>query len=185
VQINNIRDEKDETLTQYGLRLWTIIENSKAKNLILDLRHNNGGTTQKYPELLRTLTAFSRLPGNQLYALIGRRTYSAAGNFVTDLERLTAPIFVGEASSECCNLYGDPIAVRLPFSKIQAELTAVKWQLSTPGDRRREMSPHVPVQLTTEAYFNGKDPALEAVYRLIAARRENRQPQKVSNSLQK
>ncbi len=182
VQVNNLRDEKDETLAQYGRRLWTVIENSKPKNLILDLRHNNGGTTQKYPELLRTLTAFSRASGNQLYALIGRRTYSAAGNFVTDLERLTAPIFVGEASSECCNLYGDPIAVRLPFTKIQAELTAVKWQLSSPGDRRREMSPHVPVQLTAEAYFKGKDPALEAVYHLIAARRGRSEIRKATGS---
>ena len=172
VQVNNLRDESNETLAQYGLRLWTVIENSKPKNLILDIRHNNGGTTQKYRELLRTLVAFSRTSGNQLYVLIGRRTYSAAGNFVTDLERLTTPVFVGEASSECCNLYGDPIAVTLPYTKIQAELTAVKWQLSSPGDRRREMSPHVPVQLTAEAYFKGQDPALEAVYRLIAARRK-------------
>jgi hypothetical protein len=29
----------------------------------------------------------------------------------------------------------------------------------------------VPVQLTAKAYFAGEDPALEAVFRLIAARR--------------
>lgn len=179
VQVNNLMDEKDESLAQFGQHLWTVIENSKPKNLILDLRHNNGGTTQKYPELLRTLTAFSRTSGNQLYALIGRRTYSAAGNLVTDVERLTAPIFVGEATSECCNLYGDPISVRLPFTKIQAELTAVKWQLSSPGDRRREMSPHVPIQLTAEAYFKGQDPALESVYQLIAARAKDNRFKKV------
>ncbi|HKQ50783.1 MAG TPA: tetratricopeptide repeat protein [Pyrinomonadaceae bacterium] len=171
VQVNNLVDEKDETLAQFGERLWTVLEKSHPKNVILDLRHNNGGTTQNYPELLRTLVAFSRVRGNQLYALIGRRSYSATGNFVTDLERLAAPIFVGEDSSECCSLYGDPVSVRLPYSGVQAELTAVKWQLSSPGDRRREMSPQVPVQLTAEAYFKGQDPALEAVYRLIAAGR--------------
>lgn len=173
VQVNNLVDEEGgETLAQFGERLWTVLEKTRPKNVILDLRHNNGGTTQKYPELLRALVAFTKVPGNQLYALIGRRSYSATGNFVTDLERLAAPIFVGEDSSECCNLYGDPISIRLPYSGIQGELTAYKWQLSTPGDRRREMSPQVPVQLTAEAYFKGKDPALEAVYRLIAARRE-------------
>jgi hypothetical protein len=171
VQVNNLVDDKDETLAQFGERLWSVLEKARPKNVILDLRHNNGGTTQKYPELLRTLVAFGRVPGNQLYALIGRRSYSATGNFVTDLERLAAPIFVGEASSECCNLYGDPTSIRLPYSGIQGELTAYKWQLSTPGDRRREMSPQVPVQLTAEAYFKGQDPALESVFRLIAARR--------------
>jgi len=138
-------------------------------NLILDLRHNNGGSTQLYEELLRSLIAFSRVPGHTVYVLIGRRSYSATGNFVTDLERLTDPIFVGEASSECCNLYGDPIELTLPYSGIQLEVTALRWQLSTPSDRRREISPELPVQLTAAAYFAGKDPALDAIFKLIAA----------------
>ncbi|HEX8394899.1 MAG TPA: S41 family peptidase [Longimicrobium sp.] len=171
VQVNNLKADTDETLDQFAERLWTALQRAQPKNLILDLRHNNGGTTQLYPDLLRTLIAYSRMPNTQVYVMIGRRTYSAAGNFVTDLERLTKPIFVGEASSECCNLYGDPAVVTLPYSRIQGEFTAVKWQLSTPSDRRREMSPEVPVQLTAAAYFAGLDPALDATLRLIAERR--------------
>lgn len=167
VQINNLTDSRDETLVEYGRRLWTVVGQIKPKNLILDLRHNNGGVTQEYPELLRTIVAFSRTPGAQVYVLIGRRSYSATGNFITDLERLADPVFVGEASSECCNLHGDPAVMTLPYSKVGAELTAVKWQLSPPGDRRREMSPEVPVQLNASDYFAGRDPVLEAVYRLI------------------
>ena len=173
VQINNLLDAKGETLDAYGQRLWTMLDRDKPKNLIIDLRHNNGGTTQLYPNLLRTIVAFSRVSGNQVYVLIGRRTYSAAGNFITDLERLADPVFVGEASSECCNLYGDPTFVLLPYSKVQGELTAVKWQLSEPGDRRREISPHVPVQLTADDYFKGRDPVLDMVFRLIADRRKS------------
>ncbi|HEX2210349.1 MAG TPA: S41 family peptidase [Longimicrobium sp.] len=171
VQVNNLKADTDETLDQFAERLWTVLQQSQPKNLILDLRHNNGGTTQLYPDLLRTLIAYSRMPQTQVYVLIGRRTYSAAGNFVTDLERLTNPIFVGEATSECCNLYGDPALVTLPYSRIQGEFTAVKWQLSTPADRRREMSPEVPVQLSAAAYFAGQDPALDAILRLIIERR--------------
>ena len=171
VQVNNLIDTEQETLDQYGDRLWRAIGETAPKNLILDLRHNNGGTTQLYPNLLRTLVAFSRVPGNQVYAIIGRRTYSAAGNFVTDLERLTDPIFVGEASSECCNLHGDPTEVVLPYSKVMGELTAMKWNLSQPLDGRREISPEVPVQLTARAYFSGQDPALDAIFELIKRRR--------------
>jgi len=169
VQVNNLVDDEGETLERYGRRLWSVVDTTRAKNLILDLRHNNGGTTQLYPELLRTLIAYGRVPGRQLWVLMGRRTYSAAGNFVTDLERLADPVFVGEASSECCNLYGDPVSLALPYSGVEAELTAVRWQLSAPGDRRRELSPEVPVQLTAADYFAGRDPALDAIYRMIAA----------------
>ena len=152
--------------------MWTALGESGAHNLVLDLRHNNGGTTQEYPELLRSLVAFSRVPGNQVYVLIGRRSYSATGNFVTDLERLTDPVFVGEATSECCNLFGDPTDVTLPWSHVQVELTGVRWQLSSPGDRRREISPEAPVQMTAADYFAGRDPVLEAVWTLIRERSE-------------
>lgn len=171
VQVNNISPDEDETLQQFGIRLWSDLQQSRPRNLILDIRHNNGGNTQTYPDLLRTLVAYSRMDGAQIYVLMGRRTYSAAGNFVTDLERLTDPIFVGEASSECCNLYGDPIAVYLPYSRVQGELTAVRWQLSSPGDRRREISPEVPVQLTARDYFAGRDTVMDATLRLIERRR--------------
>jgi hypothetical protein len=171
VRINNLSDTKQETLEAFGRRLWTVLTKTNAKNLILDLRHNNGGVTQFYPELLRTLVAFTRTPGNQLYTVIGRRTYSATANFITDLERLADPIFVGEASSECCNIHGDPMTVTLPYSKLQVEATAVKWQFSSPSDRRREMSPEVPVQLTANAYFSGQDPIMDAIFRLIESRK--------------
>ena len=167
VQVNNMLDRGDETLAAYGKRLWSELGKAHPANVILDLRHNNGGNTFLYVELLRTLTAFAREPGHRVYALIGRRTYSAAGNFVTDLERLVDPVFVGEASSECCRMHGDPGNVTLPYSKVKAELTAVIWNRSSPNDGRREMSPDLPVQLTAKAYFAGQDPALEAVGRVI------------------
>jgi tetratricopeptide (TPR) repeat protein len=172
VQVNNISDGPQETLSAFGDRLYSLLPEGGTKNLILDLRHNNGGSTSLYPQLLRTIIAFTRRPGTQLYVLIGRRTYSAAGNFITDLERLAAPLFVGEASSECCHFYGDPSLFVLPYSRILGEVTAVKWNLSqNVFDGRREMSPRVPVQLTAADYFAGRDPALNAVFSLIERRR--------------
>lgn len=170
VGVNNISRDPDETLSQFGIRLWSELQQRRPRNLILDLRHNNGGVTQTYPDLLRTLTAYSRMPDTQIYVLIGRRTYSAAGNFVTDLERLTDPVFVGEATSECCNLFGDPTFVYLPYSRVQGELTAVRWQLSSPGDRRREISPEVPVQMSARDFFAGRDTVMEATLQLIERR---------------
>jgi hypothetical protein len=171
VQINNLLDTENETLDAYGQRLWADLQSGGHNNLILDLRHNNGGTTQHYSNLLRTVVAFSRDPARKVYVLLGRRTYSAAANFLTDLERLADPVFVGEPSSECCALFGDPASVRLPYSRIQGEFTAMKWNLSYPMDQRREITPHVPVQLTASDYFSGRDPSLDAVFRIIMVRR--------------
>jgi hypothetical protein len=167
VQVNAILPDKEETMDQFAERLWSIIQKENPKNVILDLRHNNGGVSQWSYGLLRTLLAFNRTTGNQLYVVIGRRTYSAAANFITDLERLGTPIFVGEPSGECCNLHGDPMRILLPYSQVRGSLTARKWGLTSPWDARRELSPDLPVQLTAKAYFAGRDPALEAVFELI------------------
>jgi hypothetical protein len=113
------------------------------------------------------MIAFSRDPVHRVYALIGRRSYSATGNFVTDLERLVKPLWVGEATSECCNLHGDPTHVVLPYSRIEGELSVWKWNLAMPWDGRREIVPDVPVQLTAEDYFTGKDRVLETVFKLM------------------
>jgi hypothetical protein len=168
VQFNQVANDPAETLPAFGVRLWNVLESQKPRNLILDLRHNTGGSTSLYPELLRTIIAYTRVPDRKVYALIGRTTYSAAGNFITDLERLVNPIFVGEASSECCNLNGDFAQVQLPHIGLSGTIAGVRWNLSGDVfDGRREMSPHVPVQLTAAAYFAGLDPALEAVFRMI------------------
>jgi hypothetical protein len=173
VQLNQVVNDRDETLLGFGRRLRALIDSTHPTSVVLDVRHNNGGNDLLLLEIIRTFAAFSQDSRNQLYVVIGRRTYSAASTLITDLEKLADPIFVGEASSECCNFHGIPTGVVLPYSKIEGELTTVRASTFTgnPWDLRREMSPDVPVQLTAADYFAGRDPALAAIYRLIAIRK--------------
>lgn len=169
VQLNQLSDEREETLVEYALRLRSVLAETMPRNVILDMRHNDGGSTNLYPEFLRTMVGFSLLPGRRVYVLIGRNTYSAAGNLITELEQLADAVFVGEASSECCTLYADPSAFRLPYSNLWGRLATRRSTLSRIGDDfRREMHPHAPVLLTAKDYFAGRDPVMETVIRLIA-----------------
>ena len=167
VQVNNVIADEDETMAQLGLRLRKVLAETAAKSVVLDLRHNNGGNTFTYQELLRTLTAFSTVEGRATYVLIGRNVYSAAANLSTDLERMVQPVFVGEPTSQTGNQWGDESQFVLPWSGLAGAFSGRRWQLSHPWDRRRSIVPQVPVQLTAKAYFAGEDPALAAVFRLI------------------
>jgi hypothetical protein len=164
-QLNQMVDSPDETLPAFGLKLRKFLNETGVKNVILDVRHNNGGTTQLYPELLRTLIAHTAKDGNRLYVIIGRAVYSACANLVTDLERLAKPTFVGEPTSGTGNQHGDSSYYFLPYSGLGAQLSSALWQLSTPFDRRRSLVPDIPVQLTAKDWREGRDPALEAVLR--------------------
>lgn len=166
IQLNQVSPAPDETLPQLGLRLRRHLVDNPVKNIILDVRHNNGGNTSSYREFIRTLIAHNATEGNRLYVLIGRGVYSATGNLITDLERMAAPIFIGEASSGFGNQDGDESFVILPYSGVRGWLTSVWWQLSHPWDMRRSMQPHVPVQLTSKDYFEGKDPVLDVALQM-------------------
>lgn len=166
VQVNQIADDPDETLEAFGKRLRGALETDAIRNVVLDLRHDNGGNTYTYVELLRTLIGFSAREGRTLYVVVGRGTYSAAANLATDLERLAAPVFVGEPTGMTGNNYGDESELVLPYSGIHGGVTGLRWQLGYPTDLRRAIVPQVPVALTAAAYFTGRDPVLETIVAL-------------------
>jgi tetratricopeptide (TPR) repeat protein len=163
VQVNQIAPDPDESMAEFGLKLRRFLADTPVKNVILDLRHNNGGDTFTYTEMLRTLVAHTTKEGNRLYVIIGRGVYSATSNLISDLERLARPIFVGEPSSGIGNQDGDESMTVLPYSGIRAFLTSVKWQYSHPWDLRTSMVPDIPVQLTARDYFAGKDSVMETI----------------------
>jgi hypothetical protein len=119
-QVNQVAPDPGETMAQFGLKLRALLADKPVKNIILDLRHNNGGNTGTYPELLRTLIGHSLKEGNRLYVIIGRGLYSATANLISDLERLATPVFVGEPSSGIGNQDGDESFTVLPYSVIAA-----------------------------------------------------------------
>lgn len=167
----------DPNQSPHALALRKRIAEGAPKNLILDLRFNDGGSTSLYAELLRTLIGFSLQPERRLYVLIGRNTYSATGNLITELEQLANATFVGEPSSECCTLYASPSPFTLPYSKLRGRIPTRRSNLSRKGfDFRREMDPHVPVIMTAKDYFAGRDPLMDAVVRMIE-REKSKKPE--------
>jgi len=169
-QFSQVADGKDEGLADFARKLRTALDDPAMDSVIVDLRLNNGGNSFLYPELVRTLVAFSTRPKAQVYVLIGRNVYSAAGNFATELEKFANPVFVGEPTGNMGNQEGDEGSIRLPYSGLMALVGAVKWQLSHPWDKRRSIVPHVPVPLTAADYFAGRDPVLDVTLKLVAER---------------
>ena len=58
---------------------------------------------------------------------------------------------------------------KLPYSGLSGPLASQLHQQSWPEDHRIWIPPDVPVGLTSEEFFAGRDPALEAITHLIAA----------------
>jgi len=136
------------------------VKTERLRAVIVDLRNNGGGDNHTYSYLLDALRRASKT--ERIVVLISRLTFSAAENFAADLERVAHPIFVGEPSGGSPNLYGDTANTLLPASGVELRVAQIYWQKSTPDDPRIAIDPHVPVSLSSEAFFSGRDPALDA-----------------------
>jgi dienelactone hydrolase len=161
-----------------AVRVQRAAKKRGLRGVVVDLRNNPGGDNTTYRALLDTLTRVSRT--KRVVVLLSRATFSAAGNFASDLERTAQPVFVGEPSGSSPNQYGDATATALPASGLTLRVARIYWELSTPDDPRVTIEPQVPVLLTSVDFFAGRDPVLAAAVdaalapRRVAAAPRNR-----------
>ncbi len=131
---------------------------------MIDLRRNNGGNTALLPPLIHGLIRSEQInQRGKLFVIIGRRTFSAAQNAATFIERHTNAIFVGEPTGSSPNFIGEDLIFTLPYSQLMANVSDFYWQSSWPMDYRAWIAPQIYRPPTFAAYRANRDPALEAI----------------------
>ena len=124
-----------------------LAKRKKVRRVIVDVRLNPGGDNHTYVDLLRALRSKWVNRRGRLVVLISRSTFSAAENFITELERKTRAVFIGETSGGSPNLYGDAAGVELPTAGLNVEVAGRYWQKSFAADTRVAIEPKVTVPL--------------------------------------
>jgi hypothetical protein len=139
-------------------RLARLAVKPGIRRVIVDLRLNGGGDNRTYGPLLDVL----RTPavGRKTIVLIGRSTFSAATNFVTEVDSDTRARLLGEPSGGSPNLWGDAELVELPQVGLTVRVAALYWEFADPGDKRLAVVPDVRVPLSAADFFAGRDPVL-------------------------
>jgi C-terminal processing protease CtpA/Prc len=141
-------------------RIVRLARKPAFRRVILDLRQNGGGNNSKYAPLLNALTNRFVVRRSRPVVLTGRTTFSAAGNFVADIERFTRARLVGEPPGGSPNQWGDFAPVVLPNVGLEAVVATTYVQSGRPDDVRAAIEPHVRVELSTADWLAGRDPAL-------------------------
>jgi tetratricopeptide (TPR) repeat protein len=164
---NTVRDMNGESLAAFSARLRTMLAQQPVERLIVDLRWNNGGNTRLLPPLIAAIAGSERINRKgHLFVIIGRRTFSAAQNAATLLQRFTNATFVGEPTGSSPNFVGEDDPFVLPYSKLKVNVSTLAWQSSIPQDKRSWIAPLIYVPPTFAAYRAKRDEALEAILSL-------------------
>jgi hypothetical protein len=149
-------------------RLLALAKKPKVDRVIVDLRLNGGGDNQTFGPLVTALRSPRVNRSGHLFVLIGRATFSAAGNFAAEVDRSTKAIFVGEPTGGGVKMYGDTLGVFLPNSGLEAHIPARYWDFGKgPKDNRLAVSPEIPVKVRVADFLRKRDPVLAAA---LAAR---------------
>lgn len=168
-QFNSVRNDEKESLADFSARLFKFISENAVEKLVIDMRWNNGGNTGLVAPLVQGLIRSEKINRRgHLFVIIGRRTFSAAQNTTTFIERDTNAIFVGEPTGSSPNFVGEESPFVLPYSRIKMNVSDLFWESTFPQDRRTWIAPQIYTPPTFKAYRQNRDAALEAIleYRL-------------------
>ena len=172
LQWNQVRNDSKEPLNAFTDRLFEYINKNDVDKLVIDLRWNNGGNTMLLPYFINAVIRNDKINkrGN-LFVITGRRTFSAAQNLSTFLEKQTNATFVGEPTGASPNFVGEEDFITLPYSKLAMNVSDLFWQSSWPWDQRTWIAPSLYIPPTFKDYNANKDPALQAIVKLVETKK--------------
>ena len=139
--------------------------------VVVDLRVNPGGDNTTYGTFRDAVRDVAIARPRSVALLTSRDTFSAAGNFVTELkvgEGGEGILLVGEPAGGGLDIYGDVAAVTLEHTGIVV-LISGRYHEMAPGDDRLQIEPDVPAEATWGDVMAGRDTVLDAALAAITS----------------
>jgi hypothetical protein len=155
-----------QSFPELWARLRRLVGKPAFRRLVLDLRLNGGGNNTTYGELLEIARSAGVNRRDRLVVLVGRHTFSAAGNLAADLDRSTRATFVGEPTGGAPNQYGDAELVSLPESGWSIRVATVYHEFGPPRDQRLAVPVDVAIEPSAADFRAGRDPVVAAALAL-------------------
>jgi tetratricopeptide (TPR) repeat protein len=169
-----IDHEAGTTPEQIAAELQRLARSTRAENLVVDVRRNNGGSIEVGAPFLRAIAAFQDAdPARRVFVICGRGSFSATPIWLGLLENvLPDVVFVGEPTSGRPSVTASegPTSA-LPYSGFLLNVSCT-WHCSNPivNDQRPFIPISMPVELSSKDYFSNRDPAYEAIAQVVRAR---------------
>jgi len=167
-------------------KMFVQIHDNHIRDLVLDIRNNQGGDFEPSRILLswliskpikfllssneqRELTPAKNNYKGKLYTLINGGTFSSSAILCSYLELTKRSIFIGEEAAGNKNIIsGDPIDLVLPNTKILAEISTVKYLIRKSFNNGHGVVPAYSVTSTIENILSDKDAAIEFTLNLFS-----------------
>lgn len=160
-----VNKNKGEKLKEFFKRLFDFVKSNKVERLIIDLRLNTGGNGVYNWDLIYEVIRSEKINAKgKLFAIIGRKTFSAGTHAAILLDSHTKTIFVGEPTGGNVNSYGDHLSIKLPNSGIEILVSQYFYQNTYPWDKRIWIEPEIKFENSFEDFRKNRDVALDLIF---------------------
>lgn len=165
---NVSRDQSEMRFVDFSIELFSLIEEKKPDKFILDLRDNSGGDSKYIDNIIDKikLTTPELNEQNNLYIIIGRKTFSSAVNNCVYAKSNSNAIFIGEDTGGNPNGYGEVQLITLPNSKKQISYSTKKFEGL--DKEINTFEPDIEVKVKSSDYFENKDPIIDVILQTLS-----------------
>lgn len=161
VNYNSASEMFEKPFKIFTDEVFKALSEEEVEKLVIDIRANQGGSDRVFSPFLKKLKKSKWNHSDQLFVVMGRKTYSAGLNTVINLKKQTNATIIGENSGGQPNHYGDTRHFKLPNSKINVSYSTEyfkKWDEDV-----ESLAPDVPIGVQFELEKQGKDSVMEWV----------------------
>lgn len=165
IQYNRAKENSNQSFESFTSQVVSTIDNNEEiQKVVLDLRLNSGGNSliaRPLIEKLKTYVDDDRLSNENIYLIIGRKTFSSGVLNAIELQNAIDPIIIGEPSGGKPNHYGEVKTFILPNShlKIRYSTKYFNWY---PGDPP-SLLPEIVIEQSSESLLSGEDPVMDFI----------------------
>lgn len=165
IQYNKAAEMGSQSFRAFTDQVISSLESNPAlTKVVVDLRLNAGGNSaiaQPLIDALENAINLGRLTRENIYLVIGRRTYSSGFLNAWDLHEAIDPVVVGEPTGGKPNRFGEVRNFRLPNSRLRVWYSTKYFERSP--NNESTMTPDVLIEASSEDVRQGRDPVMEYI----------------------
>ncbi|MFP4661269.1 MAG: hypothetical protein ACLFPF_03680 [Halanaerobiales bacterium] len=138
------------------------LENRDVEKLVIDMRHNSGGSSVQGTAFAQILEQLEKKP--EVYVVIGNRTFSSAIINAIQFRKYNDAILIGEATRGKPNHFGEVKTFDLPNSNLSVQYSTNYFRFME--DDPDSLYPDITVETNYYDFVNGIDTVLEKIKEL-------------------
>lgn len=162
VKYNSCMEMKDYSFSKFTKDVFEIIDSKNIKKLVIDLIDNGGGNSSIFNPFLSEIVKRENINKKEnLYVIVGRKTFSSATLNAMELRNGTNATLIGESTGGKPNHFGEVKQIHLTNTDIDINYSSNFFKTSS--EDTDSVYPDKDIVLKADSFFNGEDDILDCI----------------------